>query len=110
MRPRLPPALIALAAASLLLSARVAAAPQTYTVIISKMRFESVPAQVRRGDVIVWVNRDIFRHTATAVNGSFNVDLLPGAKAQTVMRSAGIVPFTCKYHPGMRGTLRVAPR
>ena len=110
MRPRLPPALIASAAASLLLPAPVVAAPQTYIVIIDKMKFQSVPAQVRRGDVILWVNRDIFRHTATAANGSFNVDLLPGAKAQTVVRSSGIVSFVCKYHPGMRGTLRVVQR
>lgn len=110
MRLRLPPALIASSAASLLLSAPVAAAPQTHIVIIDKMKFQSVPAQVHKGDVILWVNRDFFRHTATAANGSFDVELPPGAKAQTVVQTAGVVSFICKYHPGMRGMLRVAQR
>ena len=33
---------------------------------MDKMKFLSVPAKVRTGDVILWVNRDMFRHTATA--------------------------------------------
>ena len=110
MRLRLPQALIASTAASLLLSAPVSAAPQIHTVVIDKMKFQSVPVQVRQGDVILWVNRDMFRHTATAANKGFDVDLPPGTKAQTVVRTIGAVSFSCKYHPGMRGMLRVAQR
>ena len=66
------------------------------------------PATVRAGDTIVWDNRDVFKHTATARDGSFNVDLPPNAKARTVIRSAGAVPFYCIYHPGMTGVLEVA--
>jgi plastocyanin len=110
MRLRLPATLIASTAASLLLPCPAAAAPQTHVVVIDKMKFLSVPAKVRAGDVIVWVNRDMFRHTATARNGSFNVDLAPGARGKTAVRSSGAISFFCKYHPGMRGVLRVTPR
>ena len=110
MRLRLPAALIASTAASLLLPCPAAAAPQTHVVVMDKMKFLSVPAKVRTGDVILWVNRDMFRHTATAKNGSFNIDLAPGARGKTVVRGAGAINFICKYHPGMRGVLRVAPR
>jgi plastocyanin len=78
--------------------------------VIDKMKFGPVPKAVRAGDTIVWVNRDIVRHTATATNGSFNVDLPAGAKGRTIMRKAGTIPFICKFHPGMRGALRVTAR
>jgi plastocyanin len=50
----------------------------------------------------------MFQHTATAKDGSFNVDLPAGAKGKTVVRKAGAIAFMCKYHPGMRGVLKVA--
>jgi len=76
-------------------------------VVIDKMKFGPVPAKVRTGDTIVWVNRDFLRHTATAANHSFDVDLQAGAKASTLIKSKGVVQFTCRYHPGMRGVLKV---
>ena len=93
--------------AALLLVAPAEAAPRTHLVVMQKMKFVSVPASVRRGDVILWENRDMFRHTATAKNGTFNVDLAPGAKGKIVVQKAGAIAFVCKYHPGMRGVLKV---
>ena len=94
--------------AALLLAAPAEAAPQTYVIVMEKMKFQPVPASVRRGDTILWENRDMFRHTATAKNGAFNVDLAPGAKGKTVILKTGAVAFVCKYHPGMRGVLKVS--
>jgi len=98
------------AAALLLLVApsMAAAAPRTHVVTIEKMKFGALPADVRAGDTIIWDNRDMFKHTATAGDGSFNVDLPAGAKGKTVVRKAGAIAFMCKYHPGMRGVLKVA--
>ena len=110
MRARLLLALIASTAASLLLPPPVAAAPQTHVVVIDKMKFGPWPARLRPGDSIVWINRDIFRHTATAANQSFDVDLPPSARRKLVIRSSGAIAFACRYHPGMRGVLRVATR
>ena len=101
---------LAPAAALLLLAFPAAAAPRTHVVVMDKMKFGEVPAGVRVGDSIVWVNRDLFRHTASAANGAFDIDLAPGAKGRTVIRKAGAIPFVCKYHPGMRGVLRVQGR
>ena len=81
--------------------------PKVHTVIIDKMKFGAVPAAVKAGDVILWVNKDMFRHTATARNGSFNIDLEAGKSGRTTVRGAGAIPFFCKYHPGMKGILRV---
>ena len=84
------------------------AAPRTHTVVIDKMKFGSIPTNLRVGDLILWVNRDMFRHTATARDRSFNVDLAPSQTARTVLRHSGSVPFSCTYHPGMKGQLIVA--
>jgi plastocyanin len=90
------------------MSAPLAAAPRMYVVVIDKMKFGPLPANLKAGDAVVWENHDMFRHTATAKDGSFNVDLPAGAKAKMVLRKAGTFAFTCKYHPGMHGMLKVA--
>lgn len=82
-------------------------AAQVYTVVIDKMKFGAVPASLRVGDTVLWVNRDIFRHTATAADGSFNVDLLAGKNGKIRMKKAGTVAFSCTFHPGMKGLLKV---
>jgi plastocyanin len=94
--------------ALLLAIAPAAAAPHTYVVVIDKLKFGPLPATLHRGDTIIWVNKDMLRHTATAANHSFDVDLQPGAKGKTVLKSSGTIPFVCRYHPGMKGVLRVS--
>jgi len=81
--------------------------PRVHTVVMDRMIFGPTPSSVRPGDVILWVNRDMFRHTATARDGSFNVDLAPKESARTVIARAGVIDFYCKYHPGMKGRLNV---
>jgi plastocyanin len=81
---------------------------KTHRVTISKMAFGPVPAGIHPGDSIEWVNADIFRHTATARDGSFDIDLMPGARAAIVLKHAQNIDFFCRYHPGMTGRLVVA--
>ena len=66
-----------------------------------------VPARLRVGDTIEWVNADIFRHTATAKNGAFDVDLAPKARARTVFNKPFSTGFYCRFHPGMTGAVKV---
>jgi plastocyanin len=107
MRLRLCPLLAASVWAAVPLVSPAAAAPRTYTVVIDKMKFGPLPTGLRKGDAIVWVNRDFLRHTATAADHSFDADLQAGAKARTILRKSGSIPFVCRYHPGMRGVLQV---
>jgi plastocyanin len=69
------------------------------------MKFGPLPANLHAGDVILWVNRDMFRHSATARDGSFAIDLPPKGSARTMVKRKGAIPFSCKYHPGMKGVL-----
>jgi plastocyanin len=85
-----------------------AAAPRVHTVVIDKMAFGPAPSGLRVGDVVLWVNKDMFRHTATARDKSFDVDLAAGASARTVVKRAGTFRYFCRYHPGMIGQMVVA--
>jgi plastocyanin len=101
---------LAVAAAVLALppASPAAAAPTVYTVIIDKMKFGPTPAGIRVGDTIIWINRDFLKHTATARDKSFNVELPSKTSAKTVIRLSGTIAFYCSYHPGMTGSLEVA--
>jgi len=100
--------LVAAGVGVLLLAANpAAAAPHTYTVVIDKLKFGPLPAQLHKGDTIIWANRDFLRHSATASDHSFDVDLMPGKAGKTVLGKTGAIAFTCRYHPGMRGVLQV---
>ncbi|MCL6679042.1 cupredoxin domain-containing protein [Sphingomonas sp. RG327] len=104
---RLSPVLAAAAWALLLTSAPAAAAPRSYTIVVDKMKFGALPTTVRAGDIIVWDNRDMFRHSATA-KGAFDIDLPAGKVVKVRMKRDGTFAFICKYHPGMKGVLKVA--
>jgi plastocyanin len=107
IRLRRSPFLAAGVGALLPLAPAAAAAPHTYTVVIEKMKFGPVPTQLHKGDTIVWVNRDFLRHSATAADHSFDVDLMPNKAGKTVLNKSGNIAFSCRYHPGMGGVLQV---
>jgi len=80
-----------------------------YIIVLDKMKFGPVPAAVHVGDTIIWQNDDIFHHSATARDKSFDVDLPSKATVRMVVGAAGSVDFFCKFHPGMKGTLTILP-
>lgn len=92
----------ALVGLTLFLPASVTAA--VHVVVIDRMKYGAVPP-LEVGDTVIFENKDLFRHTVTASNGSFNLDLLPGAGGSLHINSAGRAVFYCKYHPDMRGIM-----
>ncbi len=87
-------------------AADAAQTQRVHVIVMDKMVFGPMPAGVRAGDIIEWVNHDIFEHSATARDGSFDVDLKPGATVRTTAAS-GTFAFFCKFHPTMQATLVV---
>ena len=92
------------------LAGAAAARPATHRIEMARMRFGPSPAGIKAGDTVLWVNRDVVRHTATARDGSFDVDLAAGASGRSVVSRAGSFAYFCRFHPGMRGVLEVAAR
>jgi plastocyanin len=111
-RSRVAVALLTLSATlgtlSLAYSTPAEAAPKVHTIVMNKMVFGPVPTGIKVGDVILWLNKDLFRHTATARDKSFDVDLAAGKSARTVVRKPGLIGYFCRFHPGMKGQLAVA--
>lgn len=87
-----------------------AAAPREHVIAMANMRFGPVPSGIKAGDTILWVNRDVVPHTATARDRSFDVVLAPRQSRRMVVQRAGRIAFYCRYHPMMQGVLPVAAR
>ncbi len=87
-----------------------APAPAVHTVVIDQLAFSPKATTANVGDVVVWVNKDILRHSATDGGGAFDVDLPAGATGKTVLKQAGSIKYACRYHPGMTGTISVAEK
>ncbi len=81
---------------------------KTAVINIDQLAFGPAPADLHVGDTVQWVNHDMFEHTATAKDGSFDIDLPPGAAGKVVLQRSGAIAYDCKLHPGMTGTLNVA--
>ncbi len=80
----------------------------THTVIIENMQFNPPRLQVRPGERIVWVNRDLFPHTVTAVSRAFDSgSIAPNASWTYLARKPGEYAYGCTFHPSMKATLEV---
>ncbi|WP_407945953.1 cupredoxin family copper-binding protein [Paraburkholderia domus] len=84
------------------------AAGTTYQIVIEQMRFNPPVLTVHRGDRVVWVNKDMFPHTATGMSKAFDSrEIAPNASWSYVARQTGSYPYMCTLHATMRGTLIV---
>ena len=80
----------------------------TYTVTIENMQFSPAELTVRRGDRIVWVNKDLFQHTATAKDKTFDSRSIEANGSWTFNADkVGDYPYTCTFHPTMNGEIHV---
>ncbi|MGH8137604.1 MAG: cupredoxin domain-containing protein [Steroidobacteraceae bacterium] len=84
------------------------AAPTTHVITIENMRFNPDVLTVHRGDRVVWINKDLFPHTATADTKAFDSGSIePNASWTYVARKAGEYAYVCSLHPTMKARLTV---
>ena len=84
------------------------AAPATHVVTIEGMSFNPQSLTVHIGDRVVWVNKDLFPHTATADTRTFDSgSIAPDASWTFVAGKAGDYAYRCTFHPTMKGKLMV---
>jgi plastocyanin len=83
--------------------------PRRQVVEISGMAFQPAVLELERGDTVIWINRDLVPHTATAerapawTTGQIGKD----ESGRFVARAAGEIPYICQLHPVMKGRLIV---
>jgi len=87
----------------------VPAHAETIQIVIESLVFAPAEVSAKVGDTIEWVNKDVFAHTATARNGDFDVNQPPKKTITSVLNKAGTVEYYCRFHPNMKGVLKIAP-
>jgi plastocyanin len=79
-----------------------------HTVVIENMQFNPAQLRVHRGERIVWVNKDLFPHTATAASHAFDSGSIAANSSWTYVASkAGEYAYGCTFHPTMKGVIEV---
>ena len=81
--------------------------PRSYTVVIEGVAYQPSELKVKRGDTVIWVNKDPFPHTVTASGAFDSRDIAAGASWKYVARRAGSHSYICTLHPNMKGTLTI---
>ena len=81
--------------------------PVTHTVVIDGLKFQPESLKVRRGDTVVWVNKDPFPHTATAAGVFDSHNIAAGHSWKYSATKKGEFTYVCTLHSTMRAILRV---
>ena len=75
-------------------------------VIMKGIRFQPAELTVHPGETVEFKNEDMFAHTVTADDGSFDSGLIqPGSSWKMTVQKAGTIAYHCSPHPNMKATL-----
>ena len=86
-----------------------AAYAKEHKVSIKDVSFSPRELKVKKGDTVLWTNGDERDHTVTADDGSFKSGNLGSGQTFThKFKKPGTYPYSCTYHPRMKGTVTVA--
>jgi uncharacterized membrane protein/plastocyanin len=78
---------------------------EPHVVVMKQMRFD--PAQITI-ETVEWRNEDIYAHSVTAADGSFDSGLIaPGSTWKLTVDRVGTLAYHCKPHPNMMAALVV---
>ncbi|KKQ02672.1 MAG: Blue (Type 1) copper domain protein [Parcubacteria group bacterium GW2011_GWB1_36_5] len=82
--------------------------PMTYNVLIQNFAFSQKFINVKRGDTVVWTNKDSAPHTVTGGNsGPASNTLNVGGTYNFTFNTAGTFDYHCAFHPSMTGSIVV---
>ncbi len=82
---------------------------QIHRVEIKRFAYEPDHLEVRPGDTIIWINRDIAPHTASEKSGVWTTGRLKREQSEEMIvpDPLGTVEYFCKYHPHMKARIVV---
>lgn len=82
--------------------------PRRHVVEIRDFGFHPKHLVAQAGDTVVWINRDLVPHTATASDGQWDSGELNEAQSwHATMRRPGQQDYYCDFHPHMTGVIDV---
>ncbi len=82
--------------------------PRRHIVEIRDFGFHPQRTLAAPGDTVMWINRDVVPHTATANDRSWDsMELQEGESWEMIVENSGLQQYFCEFHPGMRGISEV---
>ena len=79
-----------------------------HVVTIKGIAFSPLVVHVAYGDTVEWRNLDLVPHTVTARDRRWDSgNVAPDSSWRLVVAGAGSMPYSCRYHTQMHGTLEV---
>ncbi len=87
----------------------VSAVAQTYNIEISNFVFSPSSLTIKKGDTVIWTNKDLMSHTITSDSGS-ELESARFGRAETyshTFNTAGTFSYHCSVHSTMKGTIIV---
>ncbi|MDE2399756.1 MAG: cupredoxin family copper-binding protein [Patescibacteria group bacterium] len=80
--------------------------PVSHNVTIQNMAFSPSSLTIKKGEMVVWTNKDSVPHTVVANDGgSKSSTLNPGQSYAFTFNNAGSFAYHCGIHPSMKGTV-----
>ena len=82
------------------------------TVVMRNIAFNPQTIHAKVGETITWFNRDDAPHNVTYVSGprfTSSATFTNGGSFRLKLTKAGTIRYECTIHPGMNGTIVVAP-
>lgn len=81
---------------------------RVHVVTIEGMKFSPDTLEVQAGDTVVWRNKDIVPHNATAAHQGFQSPTIsPEGSWKFTARKKGEYDYLCTLHPTMKAKLMV---
>ena len=82
---------------------------QRHVVEIRQLEFHPQELVVAPGDTVVWINRDLVPHTASADDATWDSETIDAKQEWQIIVSEGMgETYLCLHHPTMKGRLRIA--
>ncbi len=79
-----------------------------HTVTIEGMKFIPDVLNVKVGDTVIWINKDIVPHTATGQKKEFDSrEIKPTRSWKHRVTKKGNLSYSCSFHPTMKASLIV---
>lgn len=75
-------------------------------VVLKNFQYQPAQLNVRVGQTVEFRNEDIYDHTVTADDGSFDSGTIPGGKSwKLTVSKPGTIAYHCVPHPNMKAVL-----
>lgn len=86
----------------------IAQSATVHQVEIYQFKFVPDTLHIKAGDKVVWTNKDIVPHTATASNDSWDSgEILTGQSWSTSFNKDTVLSYYCYFHPSMKASLKI---